>query len=130
MKTLQRARQHSVTGPRILTIGLLFALVSTVPMAGQRGGDNDPDRAVSGGKFPAGWSARPDRGTADQINFTQAGDAFHFTMGPAGTFYRSDWTKSGNYNFSARLTQRSAPSHPVSYGLMFGGSDLAGPNQT
>ena len=51
-------------------------------------------------------------------------------MGWAGTFYRSDWTKSGNYQFSARLTQKQAPSHPISYGLMIGGNDLAGPNQT
>jgi len=51
-------------------------------------------------------------------------------MGPAGTFYRSDWTKSGDYKFSARLTQKAAPSHPISYGLMIGGSDLAGPKQT
>src|SRR5579863_9133528 len=33
--------------------------------------DNDPDRKViRGGKTPEGWSVRPDRGTADQINFT------------------------------------------------------------
>ena len=91
---------------------------------------NDPDRRVGGGKLPDGWSARPDRGTADQINFTAEGGVFHFTMGPAATFYRSDWTKSGDYQFSARLTQMKAPSHPISYGLMIGGSDLGGPNQT
>jgi hypothetical protein len=92
---------------------------------------SDPDRAVTGnGKFPAGWSARPDRGSADQLVFTQAGDVFHFTMGSAGTFYRADWTKTGDRKFSARLTQLKAPSHPISYGLMIGGSDLAGPNQT
>jgi mono/diheme cytochrome c family protein len=96
----------------------------------QRGGDNDPDRAVRGGSLPEGWSVRPDRGTADQIKFTIAGDVYHFAMGPAGTFYRSDWTKSGDYQFSARLTQMKAPTHPISYGLMIGGSDLAGPNQT
>jgi hypothetical protein len=28
--------------------------------------ENDPDRAVKGGVFPAGWSVIPDRGTADQ----------------------------------------------------------------
>ncbi len=28
------------------------------------------------------------------------------------------------------MTQTKAPSHPISYGLMIGGSDLAGPNQT
>jgi len=92
---------------------------------------SDPDRAVAGnGKFPAGWNARPDRGTADQIVFTQAGDVFHFGMGSAGTFYRTDWTKTGDRKLSARLTQLKAPSHPISYGLMFGGSDLAGPKQT
>ena len=96
----------------------------------QRGGDNDPDRAVKGGSLPEGWSVRPDRGTANQINVTLAGDVYHFAMGPAGTFYRSDWTKSGGYQFSARLTQTKAPTHPISYGLMMGGSDLAGATQT
>jgi hypothetical protein len=92
--------------------------------------DSDPDRSVTGGKFPAGWNVRPDRGTPAQIKFSQAGDVFQFAMGPAGTFYRADWTKSGNYQFSARLTQKKAPSHPISYGLMIGGSNLAGPTQT
>jgi len=96
----------------------------------QRGGDSDPDRAVKGGGLPEGWSVRPDRGTANQINVTLAGDIYHFAMGPAGTFYRGDWNKSGNYQFSARLTQTKAPSHPISYGLMIGGKDLAGPMQT
>jgi hypothetical protein len=93
--------------------------------------DNDPDRKIiSGGKVPAGWSVRPDRGTPDQVNFTVLNDVFHFEMGPAGTFYRPDWTKSGDYRFSARLTQTKAPTHPISYGLMIGGSDLGGANQT
>jgi hypothetical protein len=92
--------------------------------------DNDPDRAVSGGKFPAGWSVRPDRGGPEQIKFSQTGEVDHFVMGPAGTFYNSAWTKSGNYSFSARLTQTAAPTHPISYGLMIGGSDLAGEKQT
>ena len=95
----------------------------------QRGGDNDPDRVVSaGGKFPAGWSARPDRGPADQIVFTEAGNAFRFTMGPAATFSNPAWTKSGDYKFSARVGQTKAPTHPVSYGLMIGGTALAGDN--
>ena len=93
-------------------------------------GEDDPDRPVKGGKFPAGWSVIPDRGTADQISYVLAGDVYHVAMGPGGTLYSSDWTKSGNYQFSARLTQKQAPTHPISYGLMIGGSDLAGPNQT
>ena len=95
-----------------------------------KGGDSDPDRAVKSGSVPPGWSVRPDRGTANQINFTIEGDIYHFVMGPAGTFHRADWTKSGDYEFSARMTQARAPTHPISYGLMIGGSDLDGPDQT
>ncbi len=116
---------HKIAAP-----ALLCALAATIPAIAQRGGDNDPDRAVSGGQFPAGWSVRPDRGTADQIKFSAADGVYRFEMGPAGTFYRSDWTKSGDYKFSARLTQKQAPSHPISYGLAIGGSDLAGAKQT
>ena len=99
------------------------ALLAILPLTAQ---DNDPDRAVKGGGFPAGWSVRPDRGTPDQIKFSMAGDVYHFMMGPAGTFYRNDWMKSGDYTFSARLSQLAAPSHPISYGLMIGGKDLGG----
>jgi hypothetical protein len=107
------------------------ALLATLPAIAQRGGDNDPDRAVAGnGQFPAGWNVRPDRGTAQQIQFTESGGVDHFAMGSAGTFYNSAWMKAGNYSFSARLTQKAAPSHPISYGLMFGGGNLAGDMQT
>lgn len=92
--------------------------------------ENDPDRVIKGGAFPAGWSVRPDRGTPDQIKFDIMGGIYHFEMGPAGTLYKSDWTVSGDFGFSARLTQDAAPSHPISYGLMIGGKGLAGPNQT
>ena len=111
---------------RILVPGLLVAL-ATVPATAQ---DNDPDRAVRGGNYPAGWSVRPDRGTAAQINFTSAGDVFQFKMGPAGTFTNPMWTKTGNYTFSARLTQKAAPSHPISYGLVIGGMGLPGAKPT
>jgi hypothetical protein len=106
----------------------LCALLSAVVFAQ---GGADPDRAVNGnGKFPAGWSVCPDRGAADQIVFTQTGDVYHFSMGSAGTFYNPAWTKTGDRKFSARLTQKAAPSHPISYGLMLGGSNLAGDTQT
>lgn len=92
--------------------------------------DNDPDRPIKGGNFPAGWSVTPDRGTADQISYVLADGVYHFAMGPAGTFYSGNWTKSGDFRFSARLTQKQAPSHPISYGLMIGGNNLGTPNET
>ena len=95
-----------------------------------QGAPSDPDRVVKAGSLPPGWSVRPDRGAASQINFTVDGDAYHLAMGPAGTFYRADWMKTGDYQFSARLTQTKAPTHPISYGIMFGGSELASSGQT
>src|SRR5262249_12023754 len=78
----------------------VLALATLVPAMAQReGGKDDPDRAVKGGGLPAGWSVRPDRGAADQVKFSIAGEVYHFNMGSAATFYRADWTKSGNYTF-------------------------------
>jgi len=111
------------------TLVLAFALLAAVGSFAQEGGKNDPDRAVAGGQFPAGWSARPDRGAATGIKFSQAGDVYHFQMGTTGTMWRADWTKSGNYSYSARLTQVKKASHPVSYGLVIGGSNM-GPSPT
>ncbi len=121
-------RTFLYTATRVALCAPLLSVAAALPAGAQ---ENDPDRAVKGnGKFPAGWSVRPDRGTADQIMFSESGGVYHFMMGPAGTFYNPAWKKSGNYKFSARLTQKAAPSHPISYGLMFGGSDLGGDKQT
>lgn len=57
--------------------------------------------------FPAGWMVRPNRSTADQLRFGITGGGYHFVMGSAGTFYRSDWAKAGDFKFSARLTQKA-----------------------
>jgi hypothetical protein len=92
--------------------------------------ESDPDRAIKGGIFPPGWSVIPDRGTADQISYALAGDLYRFAMGPGGTFYNKEWKNSGNYQFSARMTQKQAPTHPISYGLMIGGSELGTPSET
>lgn len=105
----------------------IFALLATLPAVAQRG-DKDPDRKIIQGSKSSlpgyWWKVRPDRGTADQISLSVDGDVYHFRMGPAGTFYRADWMRSGDFAFSARLTQLAAPSHPISYGLMIGGKNL------
>jgi hypothetical protein len=113
--------------PRMFVVAL--ALMATVAVFAQEGGKADPDRAVVGGQFPAGWNARPDRGTPAQIKFSQTGDVYHVSMGPGGTIYRNDWTKSGNYTYSARVNQRARASHPISYGIVIGGTNM-GPSPT
>jgi hypothetical protein len=111
------------------TLALTLALTASVVAFAQEGGKGDPDRAVTGGQFPAGWDARPDRGANTGIKFSQTGDVYHFQMGTTGTMWRNDWTKTGNYTYSARLTQTKKASHPVSYGLVIGGSAM-GPSPT
>jgi hypothetical protein len=124
---------HKLHTPKFLRIAtpvLLLALTASFADAQQKGkgkgGDNDPDRAVAGGGLPPGWSVRPDRGTPDQEKVTVTGDVFHFVMGPAGTFYNNSWTKSGDFKYSARLTQVKKASHPTSYGIVVGGRDIGG----
>ena len=128
----QKATSHAFICNTLVDMRRLFLVIGLagVFVLGLTAQDRDPDRAVKGAGLPQGWNVRPDRGTADQIKLAITGDVYHFAMGPAGTFYRSDWTKSGNYQFSARVTQMKAPTHPISYGLMIGGRELAGPNQT
>jgi len=111
------------------TFILTFALTASFVAFAQEGGKGDPDRAVVGGQFPAGWNARPDRGAATGIKFSETGDVYHFQMGTAGTMWRNDWTKSGNYTYSARLTQVARASHSISYGLAIGGTNM-GPTPT
>lgn len=107
------------------------ALLLAVPAAAQQRASADPDNAVKGGGvFPAGWSARVDRDQpAARVVFTTMGDGFHAIMGPAAVFYNPAWTKAGDYAVSTRFTQTKAPVHAEAYGIVLGGSDLAGAGQ-
>ncbi len=114
---------------RILALPVL-ALVLAVPALPQgKGGDNDPDRQVAGAGLPAGWAVVSDAGRggpAAPSKVTQTGGLFHYTMGAAGTFYNSTWTKSGDYKYSARVKMTKPPTHPTSYGIMIGGKEMTG----
>jgi hypothetical protein len=114
----------------VAALALAVALPATPQGKGKGGGDNDPDRVVAGAALPAGWAVRVDRDANNSAKVTEAGGVMHFVMGAAGTFYNSTWTKTGDYKYSARVTQVKPPSHPTSYGIMVGGKDLTAPTQT
>lgn len=86
------------------------------------------------GNLADGWSVRADSGAGADDKLSVEGGVYHFMMGgpPSnnGTFYNSAWTATGNHTFSATLTENAKATHPTSYGLMFGGSDLGADNQT
>jgi hypothetical protein len=86
------------------------------------------------GNLADGWSVRADSGAGQNNKLAVDGGTFHFTMaGPPsenGTFYNPAWTAKGNHTFSATLTENAKATHPTSYGLVFGGSNLGADNQS
>lgn len=96
----------------------------------QRGGG--PSRPVAGhGVEVPGWSARvddPKQGVAG-LKFVSAGGGMHVTTGPNVTLWDPQQAASGEYVVRATFTVPKAPSHPVAYGLIFGGADLTEDSQ-
>lgn len=107
---------------RIGTILTVFVLaLSTVAVA------------QTGGVQADGWEARLDQDgdTSDVLSFMSMGEGVHAqTSGPGGAiFWEPSSMTDGAYTISASFTQAEPSGHPNAYGLLFGGSDLSGPNQ-
>jgi hypothetical protein len=92
----------------------------------------DPDRAVSGGGLPAGYTARTDRpdGQISQASYKTSGNMWEVSTGPAHVMYSAKDTASGSYTASTTVEQLAKPTHPEAYGLILGGRDLDQPTQT
>ena len=89
-----------------------------------------------GAQAPAGLMVRVDRSTnasdpdnTPELKVTAMGKGFHVIGGPAGTFWDPKNTASGNYTVRATFNLLEPSNHTNYYGLVFGGSDLNGPNQ-
>ena len=89
--------------------------------------------AQQGGVTAEGWEVRLDRGSdaASVLSFMTMGTGVHATTAGAGAaiFWQPTSMTKGTYRISASFTQAEPSNHPNAYGLLFGGSDLAGPNQ-
>jgi hypothetical protein len=107
-----------------------FAALGAVALAAQQHGA-DMDKMMKGGSLPAGWSVRLDSGStkADGVSVVPMGNGIHFRSGPAGIYYRPADTRSGSYEVHASFNQVEPSAHPEAYGLLVGGSDLAGAGQ-
>jgi hypothetical protein len=85
---------------------------------------------------PAGWKVRPDRSTnasdpdaAGSIKFTKTGSGFQAVNPQAAVYWNPTDTASGTYTVKGTFTLLKPSNHTNYYGLIFGGSDLDGPNQ-
>jgi hypothetical protein len=96
-----------------------------------KGGNADPDRNVSGGSIPAGYTARTDRaGVAiSGAKYVQSGDGWDVTTGPAHILFAPKDSATVNYTASATFEQLEAPAHPEAFGIFIGGIHLELPSQ-
>jgi hypothetical protein len=86
---------------------------------------------------PAGWRVHTDPSQNAQdpdntpnLTFASMGKGFHIVSGPAGTFWHPSNTASGSYVLRATFNLMEPSNHTNYYGLVFGGRDLEGPNQS
>ena len=105
---------------RSLSVALLV-FVSTVALAAQ---------------VPAGWKQRVDRSTSASdpdaegtIKFVTMGSGFHATNPQAAVYWNPANTAKGTYTVKGSFKLVKPSGHTNYYGLVFGGSDLEGPNQ-
>ena len=86
---------------------------------------------------PKGWKVRPDRSTsasdpdaAGDIKFVTMGSGFHATNPQAAVYWNPSNEATGNYTLKGTFTLMKPSGHVNYYGLVFGGSDLEGPQQS
>jgi hypothetical protein len=86
---------------------------------------------------PKGWRMRADRSTsasdpdaAGDIKFTASGAGFHAVNPQAAVYWNPANTGSGAYTVKGTFTLVKPSGHTNYYGLIFGGSDLEGANQS
>jgi opacity protein-like surface antigen len=86
---------------------------------------------------PAGWQMRLDRSTnasdpdkTPDVKVIQMGPGFHVTSGPAAVLWSSRNSATGVYTLKGTFHLMQPSGHSNYYGLVFGGADLEGPNQS
>jgi hypothetical protein len=104
-----------------LTSILMIAIVAVVALSAQA---------------PKGWKMRVDRSTSSSdpdapgaIKFVTMGSGFHATNPQAAIYWNPDNTARGTYTLKGTFTLMKPSGHTNYYGLIFGGSDLDGPQQ-
>jgi hypothetical protein len=86
---------------------------------------------------PAGWKMRVDRSTsasdpdaAGAIKFVTMGTGFHATNPQAAVYWNPANKAAGTYTLKGTFTLMKPSGHTNYYGLVFGGSELEGANQS
>jgi hypothetical protein len=101
---------------------VLFAVAVVTPLTAQA---------------PKGWKVRVDRSTeasdpdaSGSIKFVSAGSGFHATNPQAAVYWNPANTATGAYTLKGTFTLLRPSNHTNYYGLVFGGKNLEGPEQS
>jgi hypothetical protein len=116
------------------------AIALLIPISVFAQGQTETSRSIAGGGISvAGWTGEVDASakaagqTIKDDKFTEEGDVFHVTTGPAVTYWMSSDKASGDYTVKATFTEpkyMDLNSHPHPYGLMIAGNDMDSANQS
>jgi len=105
---------------RLMSLAILLSL-ALAPLAAQS---------------TAGWKVRADRSTsatdpdaAGEIQFMAMGKGFHAINPQAAVYWNPANTAKGAYTLTGTFTLNEPSAHTNYYGLVFGGSNLEGPDQ-
>jgi len=81
-------------------------------------------------EIPAGWQVRLDRANANaaEVKFWSMPPGWHATTGPAAILFDPSKTASGQFRIESESFLFPGE-HAEGFGILFGGSDLAGDNQ-
>jgi hypothetical protein len=88
--------------------------------------------APLGAQSPKGWKMRVDRSTSasdPSISFVTMGWGFHATNPQAAVYWNPANAATGTYTLEGTFTLLKPSGHSNYYGLVFGASDLDGPQQ-
>ena len=104
---------------RVFTVALIAVLA--VPLAAQKKETLKVrvDRSTD--------ASDPDN--TPEVKVVAMGKGVRVTGGPAGVFWTPTDTASGNYTAKATFNLQQPSNHTNYYGIVLGGSDLAGPKQ-
>lgn len=107
------------------------AAAATTDTAATATAGGEADRVVAGGGIGVeGWQGKADKGNVADSKVAMNGANIDIKTGPAGIYWNPASTASGNYEVKSTFTEnKQNASHPHSYGLFIGGSDLDTPNQ-
>jgi len=131
----------NLASPAIIRSLAAFTLVFAAGVAqAQAPQELEKSRVVAGGGISVpGWTGKIDASeekagqALNNAKLAKEGDTLLVTTGPAVTYWNPANKASGNYTVKATFTEpkyMNLNSHPHPYGIMIGGTDLGGAEQS